>query len=100
MANGTPSTSISLGADLLEQMGDLKGAAKELAAEAKNAKKDVSDATKEFKELEKQQKKNKKKVYTPRMVLTLGNHEQRIMRHVDSNPELADFLSYDKLKYK
>jgi hypothetical protein len=50
--------------------------------------------------LQKQQKKNKKKVYTPRMVLTLGNHEQRIMRHVDSNPELADFLSYDNLKYK
>lgn len=40
-----------------------------------------------------------KVIYTPKMVLTLGNHEERIMRHVDANPELADFLSYDNLKY-
>ena len=51
-------------------------------------------------ELQKKQKQDKKKVYTPKMVITLGNHEQRIMRHVESNPELADFLSYDNLKYK
>ena len=39
-------------------------------------------------------------LYKPKMVITLGNHEQRIMRHVDANPELADFLSYDNLRYK
>lgn len=38
--------------------------------------------------------------YKPRMVLTLGNHEFRIMRHVDSNPELHGFFGYDDLKYK
>ena len=38
--------------------------------------------------------------YKPKMVLTLGNHEQRIERHVDANPELHGFLSYDSLKYK
>lgn len=38
--------------------------------------------------------------YKPRMVLTLGNHEQRIERHVDANPELHGFLSYDSLGYK
>lgn len=37
--------------------------------------------------------------YKPRLVLTLGNHEERIMRHVDANPELHGFLSYDDLKY-
>lgn len=39
-------------------------------------------------------------LYKPKMVLTLGNHEQRIERHVDANPELHGFLSYDSLKYK
>lgn len=39
-------------------------------------------------------------LYKPKMVLTLGNHEQRIMRHVNENPELIGFLSYDNLKYE
>ena len=38
--------------------------------------------------------------YKPRMVLTLGNHEERIIRHVNANPELHGFLGYDDLKYK
>jgi len=38
--------------------------------------------------------------YKPRMVFTLGNREFRIMRHVDSNPELHGFFGYDDLKYK
>ena len=38
-------------------------------------------------------------LYKPKMVITLGNHEFRIMRHVEENPELADFLSYDNLRY-
>ena len=38
--------------------------------------------------------------YKPRMVLTLGNHEGRISRHVEANPELDGFLSLDNLKYK
>ena len=38
--------------------------------------------------------------WKPRLVLTLGNHEQRIVRHVEANPELAGFLSYDSLRYK
>jgi hypothetical protein len=50
--------------------------------------------------LQQQQKRNKKKVYTPRMVITLGNHEERIVRHVNANPELEGFLSYDNLMYK
>jgi hypothetical protein len=38
--------------------------------------------------------------YKPKMVITLGNHEQRIERHVNANPELHGFLSYGSLKYK
>ncbi len=38
--------------------------------------------------------------YKPKMVFTLGNHEERIMRHVNANPELAGFMSYDNLRYE
>lgn len=40
-----------------------------------------------------------KVLYKPKMVITLGNHEQRIMRHVNDNPELQGFLGYDNLRY-
>ncbi len=39
-------------------------------------------------------------VYKPRMILTLGNHENRINRHVDANPELHGFLSVESLGFK
>ena len=38
--------------------------------------------------------------WKPRMVLTLGNHEQRLQRHVEANPELSGFLGYDNLRYR
>jgi len=47
--------------------------------------------------LQARQKQNKKKQYTPRMVFTLGNHENRINRHVESNPELDGSLGMDQL---
>ena len=37
--------------------------------------------------------------YRPRMVLTLGNHEERIMRAVNANSELEGMMSYDDLPY-
>jgi hypothetical protein len=43
-------------------------------------------------------KKQKMKKYKPRMVFCLGNHEQRIMRHVNAYPELDGKLSYDDFK--
>lgn len=44
--------------------------------------------------LQVKQKKNKDKVYRPNMVFTLGNHEERLARHVDANPELVGFVDY------
>jgi hypothetical protein len=38
--------------------------------------------------------------YQPRMVLTLGNHEDRLTRHIESNPELEGFLTMDSLQYE
>jgi len=36
--------------------------------------------------------------WKPKMVFTIGNHEERLMRHVNYNPELDGFVSYDDFK--
>lgn len=45
-------------------------------------------------------RRNKEKLYKPRMVLTLGNHENRINRAVENDSKLDGVLSVDDLKYK
>lgn len=45
-------------------------------------------------------KKNKEKLYKPRMVLTLGNHENRINKAVNNDPKLEGVLSVNDLKYE
>lgn len=52
---------------------------------------------KPLRELQARQRANKKKVYSPRMEFCIGNHEERIARHVESNPELDGSLGYDDL---
>src|SRR5258706_8359990 len=47
-----------------------------------------------------QAKKNKEKQYKPRMVLTLGNHCERINKAVNSDPKLDGVLSIKDLKYE
>ena len=46
------------------------------------------------------QRKNSKRQYRPRMVLTLGNHEDRINRAVNSDPKLDGVLSVKDLGYE
>lgn len=50
--------------------------------------------------LQERQRANKKRVYSPRMVLTLGNHENRIDRAIESDSKLDGLISTDDLKYK
>lgn len=45
-------------------------------------------------------KENKKKQWRPRMVLTLGNHENRINRAIDSDRKLDGLISVDDLNYE
>ncbi len=45
-------------------------------------------------------KKNKEKQYKPRMVLTLGNHEERINRAVNNDAKLEGVLSISDLGYE
>lgn len=48
----------------------------------------------------KRAKKNKHKLYTPRMVLTLGNHENRINRCINDDRKLDGLISTDDLPYQ
>ena len=50
--------------------------------------------------LQKAQKDAKHKVYKPRLVLTLGNHENRINRAVNNNPTLEGLISVKDLGYE
>ena len=50
-------------------------------------------------ELQKQQRRNKEKIYKPRLVLTLGNHEQRIPRAIDADRKLDGLISIKDLPY-
>ena len=53
-----------------------------------------------LRELQSKQRKNKDKVYKPRMVFTLGNHENRIDRAVNNNPTLEGLISTKDLEYE
>lgn len=55
---------------------------------------------KELHKLQDKQRDAKLKLYKPRLVMCLGNHEHRIVRAVNSTPELYGTLSYDDLGYE
>lgn len=77
-------------------------------AEGKRVNEDIEAAVEGMKVLlspiiEEQQRQLRdegKVTWKPRLVLTLGNHEERILRHVNANPELYGFLSIESLRYK
>ena len=50
--------------------------------------------------LQARQYRDKKRVYKPRMVLTLGNHEERINRAVNNDPKLEGLLHIRDLGYE
>lgn len=47
---------------------------------------------------QKRLKKHKRKTWRPRMVFTLGNHEQRIERAVETDAKLEGLMSYSDLE--
>lgn len=47
-----------------------------------------------------QARNNKKKIYEPRMILTLGNHENRIDRAVNNDAKLEGLISIEDLEYR
>ena len=55
---------------------------------------------KPIKELNKQRAANHDRRYRPRLILTLGNHEERILRAINSDPKLDGTISIDDLRYR
>lgn len=53
-----------------------------------------------LKEYNKQQKINKKKPYKPRMIMCLGNHENRIVKACNDDAMLDGLMSLDMLPYE
>lgn len=53
-----------------------------------------------IKEFNARAKKNKEKQYKPRMIMTLGNHENRINRAVENDAKLEGVLSVEDLRYR
>jgi hypothetical protein len=52
---------------------------------------------KPIRDLQEQQRRNRKKVYTPRMVFCVGNHEHRADRFANDNPEFEGFVGVEQL---
>lgn len=55
---------------------------------------------KPLRDLNEKYKQQKKARYRPRMILTLGNHEERILRACESSPELDGVIGYHDLPYE
>lgn len=53
-----------------------------------------------IREYNRRQRESKHSLYKPRMVLTLGNHEERISRAINQQPELDGMIGYDDLPYE
>jgi hypothetical protein len=53
-----------------------------------------------LRQLQKVQKDTKHKVYKPRMVMLMGNHENRIVRAINNNPTLEGLISTADLAYE
>lgn len=60
----------------------------------------MQEMLKPLRELQQTQKANKHKVYKPRMVMLLGNHENRIDRAVNNSPTLEGLISTKDLGYE
>jgi hypothetical protein len=50
--------------------------------------------------LQERQRKAKKRAYNPRMILTLGNHEDRIDRAIENDRKLEELISIEDLQYE
>ena len=65
------------------------------------AAKEAMDAfLKPMEEYNKKQRRNGKKLYQPRMIMLLGNHEDRISRASNDDAALEGLISLDMLGYK
>jgi hypothetical protein len=81
-------------------VGKMKGEGTRVMHDLEAAKKGMDLLLNPMREYNAKRAANKKKQYKPRMVMTLGNHEYRIQRHIENNPQLEGVLSMDMLPYE
>lgn len=77
------------------------------AAEGRRVGEDINAAIKGMVELlsplrslQAQQTNDGEEIYSPRLVMLYGNHEDRITRYAEETPSLTGYLSLDVLKYQ
>jgi hypothetical protein len=81
-------------------VGKKSAEGKRIKTDIEVAKKAMTMLLKPLRQLQAEQIVKGEEVYRPRMVMTLGNHENRIDRFVNDNPSLHGFLSVDDLEYE
>lgn len=64
------------------------------------AKSAMQEMLKPLRDFQSKSKRNKEKAYKPRMVMLMGNHENRINRAINNNPMLEGVISTDDLCYQ
>lgn len=64
------------------------------------AKSAMQEMLKPLRDYQSKAKRNKEKAYKPRMVMLMGNHENRINRAINNNPMLEGVISTDDLCYQ
>ena len=84
----------SLSAWDLNKRAKMEG--RRFSEELKNGKRAVFKMMEPLRQLRAEQKKKKKKLYSPRMIAILGNHEDRWYRYLDTHPELIDVVDIYK----
>lgn len=72
---------------------------KRYTKDIESAREGMSRLFKPIRELNRSLAKQHKKQYTPKLILTLGNHENRINKAVNNDPKLDGVLSVDDLGY-
>lgn len=80
--------------------GTLAFEGRRLISDIETGKAAMTKMLQPLKDLQNRQRENKKKVYNPRMVFTMGNHCERLMRLPKQSPEFSGFISYDLLGLK
>lgn len=68
-------------------------------ADIEAAKAGMTELMKPLRDYNEQKKKNKEKQYHPELHLTLGNHEERILRATNDNAQLDGVVSINDLGY-
>lgn len=78
--------------------GTLKGEGARLKADIFAGREGMDALLRPIRKYNESRRQKKKAPYKPRLVFLLGNHEERILRYINTHPELDGFLGYENLE--